>query len=75
MEINIKLGSEDGELLPDIEQYQKLVGKLIYLTATKLDILFTVSVVSQFIHASRISHLNAIDRILRYLKDTLGQGI
>jgi hypothetical protein len=31
--------------------------------------------VSQFIHAPRTSHLEAIDRILRYLKGTPGQGI
>ena len=75
METNIKLGPEDGEPLSDIGQYQRLVGKLIYLTVTRPDIAFVVSVVSQFMHAPRTSHLSAIDRILRYLKDTPGQGI
>jgi hypothetical protein len=46
METNIKLGPEYGELLSNIGQYQKLVGKLIYLTVTRLDITFAVSVVS-----------------------------
>jgi hypothetical protein len=31
--------------------------------------------VSQFIHAPRTSHLEAINRIFRYLKGTPGQGI
>jgi hypothetical protein len=75
MEINTKLGLEDGELLSDIGQYQKLVGKLIYLIVTRPDISFVVSMVSQFMHAPRTSHLSAIDRILRYLKCTPGQGI
>jgi hypothetical protein len=75
METNIKLGLEDGELLSVIGQYQRLVGKLIYLTVIRPDILFAVSMVSQFMHAPRTSHLSAIDRILRYLKCTLGQGI
>ncbi|XP_078160139.1 uncharacterized protein LOC144555617 [Carex rostrata] len=75
METNVKLGTESGELLLDIGQYQRLVGKLIYLTVTRPDITFAVSVISQFMHAPRTSHLSAIERILRYLKGTPGQGI
>jgi Reverse transcriptase (RNA-dependent DNA polymerase) len=75
METNIKLGIEDGDTLSDIGQYQRMVGKLIYLTITRPDIAFAVSVISQFMHALRTSHLSAIDRILRYLKGTPGQGI
>jgi hypothetical protein len=75
METNTKLRLEEGELLADIGQYQRLVGKLIYLTVTRPDISFAVSMVNQFMHAPRTSHLSAIDIILRYLKCTLGQGI
>jgi hypothetical protein len=75
METNIKLGPEDGEILSDIGQYQSLIGQLIYLTVTKPDIAFVVSVVSQFMHALRTSHLSTIDRLLRNLKGTPGQGI
>jgi hypothetical protein len=38
METNVKLGTNNGEPLPNIEQYQGLVGKLIYLTVTRPDI-------------------------------------
>jgi hypothetical protein len=75
MKTNVKLGLEDGEPINDIEQYQRLVGKLIYLTVTRPDISFTVSVISQFMYAPRTGHLNAIDRIHRHLKGTPGQGI
>jgi len=75
METNNKLGPEQDEPLSNMGQYQKLVGKLIYLTVTRSDISFAVSMVSQFMHASRTSHLEVIDRILRYLKDTPGQEI
>ena len=44
------------------------MGKLIYLTITQLDITFVVSLISQFMHASKISHMDVVDRILRYLK-------
>jgi hypothetical protein len=75
METISKLGPENGEPLTDIRQYQSLVGKLIYLTVTRPDIAFAVSVISQFMHAPRTIHLVAIDRILTYLKGTPGQEI
>ena len=62
-----KLNSEDGELLPDINHYQRLVGKLIYLTVTRPDISFAVSQVSRFMHAPRTPHLESINKILRFL--------
>ncbi|XP_048232350.1 uncharacterized mitochondrial protein AtMg00810-like [Ricinus communis] len=75
METKTKLNLEDGDPLTNIGHYQRLVGKLIYLTVTRPDISFAVSVISQFMHAPRTSHLEAIDRILSYLKGTPGQGI
>jgi Reverse transcriptase (RNA-dependent DNA polymerase) len=75
IDINVKLNSEDGEPLKDINQYQRLVGKLIYMTVTRPDISFVMSLISQFMHAPRTTHLGAINRILRYLKFTPGKGI
>lgn len=43
---NVKLTSESGELLDDPGMYQRLVGCLIYLTNTRPDLTFVVSVVS-----------------------------
>jgi hypothetical protein len=48
----------------------KNLGFLIYLTVTRPDIFFFVSQISKFMHAPRTMHLNAIERILRYLKGT-----
>lgn len=42
MESNLKLTPDKGDLLPDISVFQRLVGKLIYLTITRPDISFTV---------------------------------
>ncbi|XP_062109888.1 secreted RxLR effector protein 161-like [Humulus lupulus] len=55
--------------------YQQLVGKLIYLSHTKPDIAFVVSLVSQYMHDPCQEHLNAVYRILRYLKQTPGKGL
>jgi Reverse transcriptase (RNA-dependent DNA polymerase) len=75
MEPNKKLEIENDEPLKDIGQYQRLVGKLIYLTVIRPDIAFAVSVVSQFMHAPKTTHLEAVVRILSYLKGSPGQGI
>ena len=56
-------------------RYQRLVGKLIYLSHTRLDIAYAVGVVSQFIHAPQVAHWEAALRIVRYLKGTVGHGI
>lgn len=74
MEPNVKLGLEGGKEV-NKEQYQRLVGKLIYLAHTRPGIAFAVSVVSQFMHSPKERHLEAVHRILRYLKNTPGRGL
>jgi len=61
-----------GNALDSPSYYQKLVGKLIYLTITRPDITFAVS---QHMHAPTFQHLGMVKRILRYLKGTIGRGI
>jgi hypothetical protein len=46
-----KLNTEDGEPVKDINYFQRLVGRLIYLTVTRPDISFSMSQISKFIHA------------------------
>ena len=64
-----------GTPLSDISSYQRLVGKLIYLTITRPDISYSVSIASQFMHSPTIEHMNLVKRILRYLKGSVGHGI
>ena len=71
---NIRLNKFEGELI-DEGRYQRLVGKLIYLAHTRPDIAFSVSRVSQYMHSPREQHLQAVLRILRYLKKTPGLGL
>ena len=65
----------DGEAVHDVRHYQRLVGRLIYLTITRPDITYAVSMVSQFMHSPIVHHLNIVKRILRYLKGSIGRGI
>ena len=57
------------------DRYQRLVGRLIYLSHTRPDIAYAVSVVSQFMHSPSEAHMGAVERILRYLKSSPGRGI
>lgn len=72
---NHKLGESKDDPIVDKGMYQRLCGKLIYLSHTRPDIAYPVSVVSQFMHNPRQSHLNAVYRILQYLKGCPGKGV
>ncbi|XP_071714178.1 uncharacterized mitochondrial protein AtMg00810-like [Rutidosis leptorrhynchoides] len=61
--------------LENISEYQKLIGKLIYITLTRPDIAYAMHCLSQFMHAPLKSHLKATFRVLRYLKGCPGKGI
>ncbi|CAH9129500.1 unnamed protein product, partial [Cuscuta epithymum] len=75
MEQNLKLRPDDGSPLIDASAYRRLIGRLLYLTVTRPDIVFSVSQLSQFLSQPRQSHFDAAIRVLRYLKQTPGQGI
>ena len=49
------------------------MGKLIYLSHTRPDISYVVSTVSQFLQALYEDYMEAVNRILRYLKETPGK--
>ncbi|XP_059649061.1 uncharacterized mitochondrial protein AtMg00810-like [Cornus florida] len=75
MDSNTKLVSDEGDLFNDPGRFRRLVGKLIYLTITRPDISYAVSVVSQFIGAPRMPHWIAVLRIIRYLKRAPSFGL
>ena len=75
MDPNVKLVPSQRELLRDLGRYRRLVGKPNYLTITRPDISFHVSVVSQFLQSPCDSHWDAVVRILRYIKGTQAQGV
>ncbi|GKC75052.1 ribonuclease H-like domain-containing protein, partial [Tanacetum coccineum] len=70
-----RIESDDDHLLDNIRNYQRLVGKLIYLTNTRPNISYVVHCLSQFMHAPLVSHLDAALRVLRCLKGSPRSGI
>jgi Reverse transcriptase (RNA-dependent DNA polymerase) len=69
-----RLGVKAGEPV-DQERYQILVGCLIYLSHTRSDISFAVSVVSRYMHDPKEDHIDAVYQILRYLKSAPGKEL
>ena len=57
MDPNTKLVAYQGDVLTDPSCYQRLVGKLNYLTIMRIDISFVVNVVCQFLESPRTNHL------------------
>lgn len=54
---------------------QILVGKFIYLSHTRPDIVYAVSVVSQFTYNPSKDHMEAVIRIMRNMKSLLGKSL
>ena len=75
IEYNCHLNSHDDESLSNATLYRQLVGSLIYLTVTRLDISYAVHVVGQFMAAPRSPHYVVVLKILRYLKGTIFDGL
>ncbi|CAL8136747.1 unnamed protein product [Prunus armeniaca] len=73
IEMNHMLCEDMDQEPTNKEQYQHLVGRLTYMAHTRPDIAYAMSMVSQFMHSSSVSHRNAVDRILRYLKLAFGK--
>lgn len=70
-----KLSKEDGADKVDERYYRSLIGCLMYLTATRPDILNAVSILSRFMHCASELHLKAGKRVIRYVKGTSYFGI
>lgn len=75
MEQIVKLTLDDRDLLHGPTSYRRLIGRLIYLTVTRLDIVYSIRTLSQFMHEPRKPHWHTMLRVLRYIKGTLGQGL
>lgn len=70
-----KLSGATGPSVSDPTHYRSLTGALQYLTFTRPDISYAVQQVCLHMHDPREPHLNAVKRILRYLRGTIDYGL
>eukprot|EP00253_Pinus_taeda_P004706 PITA_04706 len=68
--MGLKLSREDSSKDFDPSLYKSIVGSLMYLTATRPDIMYAVSLISRFMERPKEAHWQAAKRILRYVKDS-----
>jgi hypothetical protein len=71
----VKLSVKGDGISVDATQYKQLIGCLLYITATRPDIMYTVCLLSRYMQAPTRQHMLAAKRVLRYLKGTLTYGI
>jgi hypothetical protein len=71
LEQNVKLSADEGDLVENTIVYRHIVGNLIYMTITRLDLSYAVGTVNQFMQTPRNPHLDVVRCIMRYIKHTL----
>ena len=74
-EVNHGMTIYPNQIPTNKDRYQRLVRKLIYLTHTRPDKSYAISMVSQFMHNPSNQHMSAANRILAYLKSSPDKGI
>jgi Reverse transcriptase (RNA-dependent DNA polymerase) len=75
MATNINLDVDASGKPVDISQYRAMIGNLLYLTASRPDIMFSVCLCARFQSNPKESHLKAVKHILKYIKGTLCLGL
>ena len=75
MEARPQFWDTSSPLFEDANHYRRLLGKLIYLTITRPDIVYAVSVLSQFMQEPRRVHWEGALRVLAYIKRAPGRGL
>ena len=73
--MGLKLSREDSNKDFDPSLYKSIVGSLMYLTATRPDIMHAVSLISTIIEWPKEAHWQAAKRILSYVKGKKRYGI
>jgi len=58
-----------------MKQYRGMIGSLLYLSASRPDIMFSVCMCARFQSNPKQSHLSAVKRIIRYLVGTINLGL
>ncbi|GJV75544.1 putative ribonuclease H-like domain-containing protein [Tanacetum coccineum] len=75
METKVPLTKDEEAIDVDVHLYRSMIGSLMYLTASRPDIMYAVCVCSRFQVTPKTSHLNAVKRIFKYLKGKSNLGL
>ncbi|GKA83340.1 copia protein [Tanacetum coccineum] len=75
MSSDTKLTKDEECESVDSTEYRGMIGSLLYLTASRPDIMFSTCLCARFQEAPKTSHLEAVKRIFRYIKGTTHLGL
>jgi hypothetical protein len=75
MGTNDNLDSDASGNIVDQKLYRSMIKSLLYVIASRPDVMFSVCMCARFQASPRESHLKATKRILRYLKHTQNIGL
>ncbi|GJV47253.1 retrovirus-related pol polyprotein from transposon TNT 1-94 [Tanacetum coccineum] len=75
MSFDTKLMKDEECESVDSTKYRGMIGSLLYLMASRPDIMFSVCLCARFQEAPKTSHLEAVKRIFRYIKGTTHLGL
>ncbi|RVW90299.1 Retrovirus-related Pol polyprotein from transposon RE2 [Vitis vinifera] len=75
MSSSIKLDMDEKGKSVNSTMYRGMIGSLLYLTASRPDIMYSVCFCARFQSCPKDSHLSVVKRILRYLKGTMDIGL
>jgi hypothetical protein len=70
MQTSCKFRKDDDSKFTDQRQYRSMIGSLLYVTTSRLDVMQAIGHVALFQEAPMESHVLAMKRIFRYLKGT-----
>lgn len=68
---DVRLTQKCGGKKIDATLYKQIVRRLMYLTATRPDIMYTISLINRYIKSSTKVHLHTTTKILHYLSGTI----
>nr|GEV58327.1 hypothetical protein [Tanacetum cinerariifolium] len=75
MSTEINLTKDDEADSMDSSKYRGMIGSLLYLTASRPDIMFSVCLCARFQENPKTTHLEVIKRIFRYIRGTSHLGL
>jgi uncharacterized membrane protein YciS (DUF1049 family) len=75
MSTETKLTKDEESESVDSTKYRGMIGSLLYLTASRPDIMFSVCLCARFQEDPKTTHLESVKRIFRYIKGTTNLGL